>query len=168
MKVLDLEPERFSFGIYRNLLVAVWTAQVNGHAVERLAAVIRKVARDNPLGFSAIHLAVEGMPMPDGDARTGMRQLLAEHASTLACLGVVVGGDGFWGSALRAIVTSIWQGTARGFEFRICGSASEVVDWLPPRHQQRTGTMLDTVTLHGLLTVARTLPSSRPPAERRA
>ena len=51
---------------------------------------------------------------------------------------------------------------------RIFGNAAAVVDWLPSRHEKRTGVALDTMTLRGLLAVARTIPSSRPPPERRA
>lgn len=168
MKVLDLEPEQFSFGIYRNLLVAVWSAQGTAPAVARLDAVAKQVSRACPYGFSAVHLIPDGVSLPDAEARTAFRQMLQVYAAELACVAVVVGGDGFWASAFRAMVTSIWQGTHHQFDMRICGNAAEVVEWLPPRNEKRTGVTLDLTTLRGMLSVARSLPSSRPPPERRA
>lgn len=168
MKMLDHEPGKFSFGVYRNVLVSSWMSQATGPAVERLVLVAQRVASECPEGFSAVHLVPDGLPMPDAQARATFRQLLNDFSQQLACVAVVVGGDGFWASALRAVVTSIWQGTNHPFEKRIFGNAAAVVDWLPSRHEKRTGVALDTMTLRGLLAVARTIPSSRPPPERRA
>ena len=152
--IIDEEPGRFAFGVCKNMTVAVWKTQGTGPAVARLGAVARKVAVECPLGYSAIHVICEGAGLPDGAARTGFEGLMREFSRELACVAVVVGGDGFWASALRAMVTGLWQAVPHKFEMRICGSCEEAANWLCPRHLERTGTHIDVEPLKQALEAA--------------
>jgi hypothetical protein len=140
--VIDEEPGQFVFGVHRNMTLVVWKGKVTTAGVARLTAVTRKVVAQCPLGFSTIHLVCEGTALPDAETRAAVQQLMTDFAREVACVGVVVGGDGFWASALRATVTGLWQTVPRSFEMRVCGSCDAAATWICPRHLQRTGTAL--------------------------
>lgn len=71
--------------------------------------------------------------------------MMTERSSELACVAVVVGGTGFWASAMRNAVIGLRVFASRGFELRLHGSADEVVAWL---QRGRLSTELDLLFAH--------------------
>lgn len=147
LTIVDEEPGKFTFGVCKNVLVTVWRAQGTSPAMARLAVAMRKMAAEYPLGYSALQLVCGSAGLPDSEMRVALSVFIGEVPRELTCVGVIVGGDGFWASALRAVITSFWQAAPRKFELRICGSSEEAARWLSARHLERTGTDVATELL---------------------
>lgn len=117
------------------------------------------MAASYPKGFSAIHMIANkaGVPTPEG--RSGLLQVMSEQASNMACVGVVVGGTGFWASTMRSFVTGMRFMTPRNFELRLHGTPEEVLAWLPQHHTQATGVPVDETALARVLKSVDTWPA---------
>ncbi|HEX5659681.1 MAG TPA: hypothetical protein VFX59_20940 [Polyangiales bacterium] len=103
---------------------------------------------------SYVHIIRDQLALPDADARTGFTQLLRKRHAELGCVAIVVGGTGFWASAMRNAVIGLRLLGPRDFEFRLYGTADELVEWLPAAHQRLTGVSIAPVTLRQLLSTA--------------
>lgn len=140
--VFDAEPDCFAFCGWRNVTMSVWWLQATGPAVARMATFARATMRSHPEGMSNIHIIKEGAQLPDAEGRKGLMELMRYHERDIACAAVVVGGGGFWASALRGAVTGMWLAAATPIDMRLMGTYGEVATWLPPKHEARTGVRL--------------------------
>jgi hypothetical protein len=137
--VLDSEPGAFLFGAWKNVFVGVWESQATIPAVDRMVKATDTLSELYPTGRSTIHIVAHGAALPTADVRTYFANTLKKNADNLACVAVVIGGTGFWTSALRSFVTGLRWIAPRSFDFRLCGSTLEVARWLPTEHNKRTG-----------------------------
>jgi hypothetical protein len=95
-----------------------------------------------------VHWIVQGVGLPTPEAREGLRELAHRDGDHIACVGVVLRGDGFWASALRSALSGILLvGPKSPFPLRLYGSGEELASWLPVEHVRRTQTPLDAATL---------------------
>jgi hypothetical protein len=141
--VLDTEPGAFIFGSWKNVFIGVWESQATMPAVDRMIRATNVLNDLHPEGRSTIHIVTDGAGLPTSEVRAHFVNVLKKNADTLACVAVVVGGTGFWTSALRSFVTGLRWLAPRSFDFRMCTTIEEVAKWLPPRHAKRTGVQLD-------------------------
>jgi hypothetical protein len=148
---VDFEPNEFAFCTFRNLAVVVWQSRATGPALERLSTVTRGVMREFPEGFSVVHIAKPSAGMPSPEARAGFVKLLQMSTPELACAALLIGGDGFWASSLRGLATGLWLAFPKTFELHLSGDLNELVRWLAPKHQHKTGVRLDPDELARLL-----------------
>jgi hypothetical protein len=141
--VLDSEPGAFIFGAWKNVFVGIWESQARLPAVERMVRATNALNDLYPAGRSTIHIVVDGAGLPAADVRAHFAGTLKKNAGQLACVGVVVGGTGFWTSALRSFVTGLRWLAPRSFDFRLSGTIEELAQWLPAEHTKRTGVEID-------------------------
>jgi len=141
--VLDSEPGAFLFGSWKNVFVAVWECQATMPAVDRMIRASTSLNAAHPTGRSNIHIIAHGAGLPTPEVRAHFVDLMKKHAEQLACVAVVVGGTGFWTSALRSFVTGLRWLAPRSFDFRMSTTIEEVVKCLPAEHQKRTGVEVD-------------------------
>jgi hypothetical protein len=66
-----------------------------------------------------------------------------EKVERRGCVGIVVGGTGFWASAIRGLITGLRSASSREYPLKLAGSIDELVSWLPEPHFKRTGIALD-------------------------
>lgn len=147
----DEEPGQFAFGVYRNLTISMWHAPATEPMLQRLATFTRTISPRFATGHSDVHIVRSSVTLPDAGIRAALVRMCRDDGAHRACVAVITGGDGFWASALRGAVTSIWLTMPRTFELRIAGSAEEVAGWIPARHMKRTGEALDPHELKELL-----------------
>jgi hypothetical protein len=152
--VLDSEPGAFLFGVWKNILVAVWRSQATGPAVERLAKATDAVAARRPGPRSNVHLIASGAGLPTAEARAAFVTLMKRNAESLACVAIVIDGTGFWSGALRAALSGIHVLSPRSFDFRLLGATEDVVRWLPAAHERKTGVPVDAQLLRVVLEAA--------------
>jgi hypothetical protein len=133
------------------VLVVVWESQATMTAVDRMVRASNTLNSAWPTGRSNIHIIADGAGLPTPEVRAHFIDLMKIHAEELACVGVVVGGTGFWTSALRSFVTGLRWLAPRTFDFRLFGTVHEVARWLPPEHAKRTAVNLDSRRLVQIL-----------------
>jgi hypothetical protein len=152
--VFDSEPGAFVFGAWKNVLIAVWANQLNGHSVERFTKAVDTMAARRPGLRSNVHVVTERTALPTPEARAALVASMTRHSESLACVCVVFCGSGFWASALRAAVTGMRFLAPRSFDFQLFGAVEEVVRWLPAEHQKITNVHLDAEELRSALKAA--------------
>jgi hypothetical protein len=141
--VLDSEPGAFIFGSWRNVFIGIWESQATMAAVDRMVKATDAMTELHPTGRSTIHIVVHGAGLPSSEVRTHFVDVLKKNADQIACVAVVVGGTGFWTSALRSFVTGLRWLAPRTFHFRMFTTIEEVSRWLPDEHNKRTGIEID-------------------------
>jgi hypothetical protein len=151
LEFLDHEPGTCRIAALRNLMIVYWTSRATESAVNRLAAVTERVLERYPAGLSAVHVIASTAGLPTPEARAGFIKIMREKAAQLACVAVVVGGTGFWASAMRSFVTGLRFMSPRSFDLRLHGAPSEVMMWLPKQHTKLTGVTLDARQLERIL-----------------
>jgi hypothetical protein len=156
---LEHEPGSCSVAALGNLSIVVWSGRATGPAIDLLTRVTERLIASSPGGVSGIHLIADKVSLPTPEGRAGLVKLMTMSAERLACVGIVVGGSGFWSSTMRSFITGLRLLTPRSFDLRLYGTVEEVLDWFPRAHEQRTGVHLDRSELASLLEVASTWPA---------
>jgi hypothetical protein len=142
-RIMEIDPGTCCSGAWANVTLTRWVGRGTLSAVECVARVGAEVRAQYPMGTSAVHLISEGAGMPTPEAREALVKLMNDKADRRACLGVVVGGTGFWASAIRSLVTGMRSISSREYQLKLAGSIDEIVGWLPQLHFKRTGIALD-------------------------
>ena len=152
------EPGTCRIAALRNLMVVYWTSPATGEAAARLAAATEHVLKTYPAGLSAVHMIADKSGLPTAEGRAGLVQIMNEKAAQIACVAVVVGGTGFWASAMRSFITGMRFVSPRNFDLRLHGTPAEVMMWLPQKHAKVTGVAIDERQLVRVLDSVATWP----------
>ena len=162
LRVLDQEPGQFAFLAWKNVTIVVWTGLPDAAAVRRLANVGEARTREHSV-LSDVHLVTGHIGLPDADTRTALVNESRRATGHLAAVGVVLGGSGFWASAIRGFVTSVHVLLSAPFEFKIVSQLDELAQWLPDVHTRRSGVSVSADELRRVLQSAQSLacPSRR-------
>lgn len=152
--VLDAQAGEHVFGAWKNVFVAVWKIQANGAKVERLSkAIVRMTARAPGLR-SNVHVIVAGADLPTPEARAGFASLIKRNKDGIACMAMIVEGEGFWASAQRSATTGIQLEAGTSVESRLFRTVDAAATWLAPVHRDKTGVDLDVGELRAVLGAA--------------
>jgi len=128
---------------WQNLVVCAWRGQATSPAAAVLARIMRDLhARASDVRRSYIHLIPDQAGLPDAAARRTISNIMTDYEESIACVGVVIEGGGFWASAMRNVVIGLRVLRKTPFEYRIHATDEEVVSWLPQCHTQKTGVPL--------------------------
>jgi hypothetical protein len=160
LEILDEKPGAFAFATWLNVALFVWTARADDEAAGRFERAIVKVSRLYPNGRSIVSIIGENLPLPSDRMRSACIDLLTKPSPGLACIAVVVQGDGFSASTLRSFHTGLRFESARSFEYGVFDQIDEVKTWLPERHLKKTGVQLAAAGLDGAARslIARAMP----------
>lgn len=150
LELLGECPGILTVSAWKNLGICSWVGQANGPAVMVLEEATKRMSEPGRR-VSWVHLIRDKLGLPDAAARSGFQRIMTEHAAELGCVAVVVGGTGFWASAMRNAVIGLRVLAPRKFELRLHGTIDEVVEWLPAAHEKATGVQLLPATLQRLL-----------------
>jgi hypothetical protein len=151
LELMGEHPGAMRVGRFQNLVIVAWSGQSTGEAVRTLQDLMVPLHRGSSELRSYIHMLPHHVPMPDAEARTGMRWMLDHYAPHIACAAVLLEGSGFWASAMRNVVIGVRMLTTNSFAFRIDTTHDELLAWLPDEHHKRTGVRLPPSELRSLL-----------------
>jgi hypothetical protein len=145
----------FSISSWLNVMVIVWTTPSSIELVENLSRCSTQFHASHPEGVSVVHVIAKGPPLPQPEVREKFSELLGKNPKTLACVGVVLEGRGFWASAIRSFLLGLRVLSPRSVQMQAFSTAGEVATWLVVPHEQRTGLRLDARDLEKILEGAR-------------
>src|SRR5882672_460697 len=135
-KVMDTDPGAWSFGVWKNFVIGVWSQRGTAAAVGSLA----KTSRSFKEKYTSVHIIRNGAGLPTPDGRAALVELLKERTGKLACVTVVLLGSGFWASALQSMITGLHMVAPSGsMKLRICETVEEAAAWLAKEHGSMTG-----------------------------
>jgi hypothetical protein len=130
-------------GAWANVSLTHWVSRGTVSAVDCVARVGTELRAQYPMGTSAVHLIREGAGLPTPEVREGLVKLMNEKVERRGCVGIVVGGTGFWASAVRGLITGLRAASSREYPLKLAGSIDEIVSWFPEPHYKRTTVALD-------------------------
>jgi hypothetical protein len=139
LSLVDSEPQRFAFYVWRNVNVLVWSGPADVAAVQRMAAFGDQQRRHHPEGSSTVHVIKPHVGMPDAETRQVLIETIKILSPAVAAVAVVIGGNGFWASATRSVITGATVMARASFEMHMHSSLEQVVTWLPAVHLKKTG-----------------------------
>lgn len=155
-------PGRIAIFGLRNITLVVWGEVADLESVDHLARVGKERIRDYPCGLSDVHVIGRQLGLPDADTRARLLEESRHATSHLAAVAVVVGGSGFWASAIRGLVTGMHVLLAGEFELKLFGEDEDMPEWLTRVHTHKTGVDVSADLLRGALREARARASLRP------
>lgn len=133
----------------------VWGEVADLESVECLARVGQERIRDYPCGVSDVHVIGRQLGLPDAETRARLLAESRQATSHLAAVAVVVGGSGFWASAIRGLVTGMHVLLAGDFELKLFGDGEDMPEWLSRVHTHKTGVDVPADALRTALREAR-------------
>ena len=141
--LLDVDPGRFRYSIWSNVSISVWAGQANLAAAERVLSISKRIVQEHPEGHSTVVFILTGAPAPTPEAAAIFGKLYDPANSKIACMGVLLEGEGFWASVMRSTFTRLRMAAPGPLSLRVCENTEELLDWLPKEHVERTGVQLD-------------------------
>ena len=148
-------PHAFRIGMVGPVVATRWFGPADAAAARALARVTSDViARQQGQRFSNVHLIDRRVRIPDAETRGVLVQLGHETAGHLACVGVIIEGEGFWASAVRGVITGLRVITP-SLDIHAHASIAQVLNWLPSEHEKRTGVPIDRAQVEHLLREAK-------------
>lgn len=154
LTLLDSEPGHFTVHAWQNIMFVCWLQRGTGRAVQRVAEQREVLDKRHPEGVSVVHLIADQAGLPTPEARAGVKELIVRYRHQRACLAIIVRGEGFWASGMRAVITGVQMLVPGQLTMRVFSEAEPVATWLPAEHVSRTGVE---VLPDELLTVLRRL-----------
>ena len=73
------------------------------------------------------------------------------NGSSLMCNAVVLEGEGFWASGLRAMISNTHRSASGSVQVGVGTSIDEILGWFPEAHAKCTGIMVKTAELRTVL-----------------
>jgi hypothetical protein len=145
----------FRLGSWQDVCVCTWSGQPTVAVVATLFELLGKLREQRAVRRSYAHLIPDGLGLPDGPTRSAMIKIMREFETQLACVGMVIGGTGFWASAMRNAAIGLRVLAPRSFDYSMFATEAELLDWLPDAHQKQTGVVLSRAELASVLAEAR-------------
>jgi hypothetical protein len=150
-KVTNAQPGAWSFGVWQNFVIGVWSAKATAEAVGSLGNTARSLKEK----YTSLHIIKSGAALPTADGRAALVELLKERTGKLACITVVLLGSGFWASAVQSMITGLHMVAPSGStKLRICDTIEDAVAWLAKEHGTLTGVDVNASDLRTVLTDA--------------
>jgi hypothetical protein len=148
--VLRVEPGIYQYSAWQNINVGVWVGQATLEAALGLIEVGKEMRRRYPAGHSSIVFILDKLPAPTPEARELFSRFFS-NGSSLMCNAVVLEGEGFWASGLRAMISNTHRSASGSVHVGIGTSIEEILGWFPEAHAKCTGIMVKTAELRTVL-----------------
>lgn len=133
------EPGVLQMFLYGNLLIFVWLDQATEGSVARLREAGRYVAKTGMPIVGMVSWLTPDRPMPDPDTRRRVVEANREAFPNLAYSALILNGNGFWASAVRATLNGMRLLSPRRVDMRFDACIEDTAVWLPDVHRTRTG-----------------------------
>jgi hypothetical protein len=147
LALLAREPHVYAFYRWQNVAINAWATQPSAAGVDVLTKLTERSLLDCPEGIASIHWIESGAGLPTPEARVRLGELARRYDKHLLCVGVLLGGDGFWASAIRSALSGIVLLAPRGYTLRFYGEVPALSRFVAEQMRQRTGKAPDSARL---------------------
>ena len=149
------------------VMLVVWRKRATVDSVPKLDEGCRSLVARNGQ-FSTIHVVRGNVSLPDQETRAALQAFSERWADNVIASCVVLLGNGFWASAMRALVMTLrWgramQASGQAHKVHLVTDVSEAAEWLARRHSQQSAFRIEP---HELERAMRQLLEARSEAQR--
>jgi hypothetical protein len=116
--------------VCQNVVVAIHRHGPAEPALNAQLAGLQRVTQAHPDGVGFLLILVDGAKTPAPEGRKRVTDTFAALGSKLRGVAIVMGGTGFWASAVRSTVAVLLISLARGYQAKIFATPSEAAEWL--------------------------------------
>lgn len=148
---LEFAPHVVTLYWVQNVMIMAWRESVTAPVIEEVHRAAEPQRKRYPTGMSFVHMGRVQLTMLDSDTRQAFVRILQELSGYTAATAIVTPATGFWASALRSIATGIVVLSRAQVDLRIHERPEEVVEWLPAKHEEKTGIKVDLERLRRVL-----------------
>jgi len=120
----------YVFATWREIFLTVWCDKTTVEGVQEGRRIFAEHLKANPSGVLVLTIVDERAPMPDGEARDALGELLKSGAKQTKKSAVVFEGAGFRAAAVRSVVTGITVFSRPPFPHKIFGTVDEATQFL--------------------------------------
>lgn len=132
-------------GHWRRVCIGVWAIPGTLELVQAQEEVMRLVCEDGPR-FAAVHLVIKRAPLPAAGVREAYQELARRYAPHLTSVALLIEGDGFWASAVRAFLTGVVM-LDRRLRTKAFSDVAELSAWIAEAHNEEAS---DAIAPHEL------------------
>jgi len=136
-------------GHWNHVAIGVWAVPGTVELVEAQTALMKQLCEEVPR-FPAVHLVIKRAALPSGEAREAYQELARRYAPHMTCVGLLIEGDGFWASAVRAFLTGAVM-LERRLRTKAFGDLRELSVWVAAAHNEGSAETFDAEALHAAL-----------------
>jgi hypothetical protein len=137
-------PGAYQVALWHNISTTAWFGKATLPAAQELAQITHRTALlTEGQRVSVIYLVTEEFGLPDANIREVFFTIMKDNAHLVGCMVVILGGAGFWVSAMRSVVTGLRVVAPRALDLRVHGKAEDLLGWFPAEHVKRTGVNID-------------------------
>lgn len=140
--VVRVVPGIYQYSAWKNINIGVWVGQATYEATKGLIEVGMELRRRYPSGHSSIVFILDKLPAPTPEARELFGQFF-RNGSSLMCNAVVLEGEGFWASGLRAMISNTHRGASGTVQVGVGTSIDDILTWFPEAHARCTGISIE-------------------------
>ena len=120
---------RCAVATFENLLLLHFSESLRLADFQAFAVAHKKVLAKHPGGVGVIALVESTGLVPSAEVREAARRLTDETASDVLFHATVLFGEGFWASALRALVNGIFLLSRSRYPQSVFSSMEDAVHW---------------------------------------
>lgn len=136
------DPGHLAVAIVENVTLYTWRSTVTSRDADDFHERTQRIYDRYPQGVSIVHWVGSGPKLPDSKVRERLMRTMRHFASMPGVNSVILTADGFWASAVRAMISGLAMGTIALTDLQITGSVDEAMDWFPEAHRKITGVTL--------------------------
>jgi hypothetical protein len=148
---LDFAPDVVSLYWVDNVAIMAWHRNPTAPVIDALHRAAEPQRRQFPSGMSFVHLGRVQLAMLDPEGRQAFVRVAQELGSYNVATAIVARASGFWASTLRSIATGIVVLARTPIDLRFHEHPEELLEWLPAKHEEKTGIKLDVDRLRRIL-----------------
>jgi len=148
---LDFAPDVVSLYWVDNVAIMAWHDYATAPVIEALHRSAEPQRKRFPKGMSFVHLGRVQLTTLDADTRQAFVRIAQELGAYNVATAIVTRASGFWASTLRSIATGIVVLARSPVELRFHDDPEELLEWLPAKHEEKTGIKLDVERLRRVL-----------------
>jgi len=141
----------FSLFWFENIGIVAWHERPTPESADALADLLLASREQHPSGISLVHIQHYPPEMLTPETRSVFARKLKELGDHVIATAVVTHTSGFIASTLRSMATGILALGGKRIDLRFHERPEELLDWLPAKHEERSGVKVDRVKLRSTL-----------------